>query len=198
MNLGAEVNRLLELMPASGRMYCKIVSKADQPQVIAVKLPRPGQEVRPVAINFELWQQLDQPERDLLLLQAVSWLTSIQWFKPDFYHGLVALGAVGSLLELLQANWAGTVTLGGLTAFAFAQIWRKNRSSQLEMLADEKAVQIAGRRGYTQPEAAQALTKAIGTVAQLEGRQLTFTELLRCQNLQVIAAPNIVPANPAK
>lgn len=196
MNSG-EINRLLELMPASGRMYCKIVSNADQPQVIAVKLPRPGQEIRPISINFELWDRLDQLERDLLLLQAVSWLTSIHWFKPDFYHGLVALGSIGLLLELLQTNWAGTITLGGLTAFAFAQVWRKNRSTQVEMLADEKAVKVASRRGYTQAEAAQALAKAIGTIAQIEGRsELTFTEVLRRQNLQAIAAPaNLAPPN---
>lgn len=85
--------------------------------------------------------------------------------------------------------------MGGFTAFALAQIWRKNRSSQVEITADEKAIQVAQRRGYTQTEAAQALAEAIETVAHIEGRgQLTFTELLRCQTLRAIAAPAPVSA----
>lgn len=187
---GSEINRLLELMPASGRMYCKIVSNDKQPTVIAAKLPRPGQEVRPISINFNLWHQLAQPQRDLLLLQAVSRLTSIQWFKPELYQGLMAVGAVGTLLEALQTNAIGIVTMGGLTAFTATQIWRKNRSSEMEMAADEKAVQIAQRRGYTETEAAYALAEAIEALAQIEKRSdLTLTELLRCRNLRTIAAP---------
>jgi Protein of unknown function (DUF3318) len=197
MNSGSEVNRLIELMPASGRMYCKIVSSADLSAVLSAKLPRPGQEVRPIHINFDLWQQLSQPQRDLLLLRAVSWLTSIQWVKPEPYQGLVAVGTALTLLELLQSNAVGVVTLGGLTAFGLAQIWRQNRSTQVEIAADEKAVQVAQRRGYTQTEAAQALAAAIEAVAQIEGHpQLTFTEQLRCQNLKRIAAP--APVSPAE
>ncbi|MFM7427948.1 MAG: DUF3318 domain-containing protein [Elainella sp.] len=182
--LSQEINRLLELMPASGRMYCKIVSDEQQSAVIARKLPLPNQEMRPVRINFRLWQQLTQPQRDLLLLQSVSWLTSIRWFKPEPYQGLAAAGAVLTGLELLQTNAAAAVTFGGLTLLALSQIWRKNRSNEAEIAADEQAIRVAQRRGYSQAAAAKALASALEQVAQLEGRDLTVAELLRQQQIQ--------------
>lgn len=187
MTSGSEISRLLDLMPASGRMYCKIVP-TDQPTVIAAKLPRPGQESRPIWINFDLWQQLPQPQRDLLLLHTVSWLLLIRWVKPDLYQGLIVAGSVGTLVEFFQGNTAAVVTLGGLTALAVAQIWRKNRSLELETAADEQAVQTAQRRGYSIGLAAQSLVEAIEAVAKIEGRlHLSLHETLRCQNIRAFA-----------
>lgn len=186
MDVGAEISRLMELMPASGRMYCKLVSGSPQSPVILAKLPRPGQEVRPIAINFTQWQHLSQPQRDLLLLQAVAWLTEIRWFKPNLYQGLAAIGVVATLIEGLQTNTAGVLVMASLTTVAAAQIWRKNRSAEMVQIADEKAIQVAQRRGYTQSEAVQALIGAIETLAQLEGRSLNLNETLRCQRLRAI------------
>jgi Protein of unknown function (DUF3318) len=183
----SEMYRLVELMPASGRMYCKIISDPSQPVPIVARLPRPNQETRPIRINFDLWQKLSLPQRDLLLLRAVSRLISVQWFKPELYQGLAAAGAAMTLLEVALSNAAGIVTFSGLSALAVAQIWRKNRSSEAEMLSDEKAIQVAQRRGYTAAEATQALIEAIEAVAQLEQRSLSVTELLRCQNLRASA-----------
>ncbi len=192
---GSEINRLVELMPASGRMYCKIISDPNQPTVILARLPRPNQEIRRIRINFDLWQQFSQSQRDLLLLRAVSRLTSIQWLKPELYQGLAAAGATITMLELLQANAAGMITFGGLTGLAIAQIWRKNRSSEAEMISDEKAVKVAQRRGYSQSEATRALIEAIEAVAQIEQRNLSVTELLRCQNLRASTAmDSAIPA----
>ncbi|MCF3424469.1 DUF3318 domain-containing protein, partial [Escherichia coli] len=54
--------------------------------------------------------------------------------------------------------------------------------------ADEAAIRVAQRRGYTETEAAEQLLSAIETVAQLEGRpSLNFTELIRSQNLRALA-----------
>lgn len=189
MNLDTEIHRLVELMPASGRMYCKIVSRPNQATVIAAQLPLPTQETRPIWVNFDLWQQLSEPQRDLLLLRTVSWLISIRWLKPSLYQGLAIAGVVLTSLELLQMNAAGMITFGGVTAIAIAQLWRKNRNNEVEMAADEKAVQIAQRRGYTQMAAAQALLEAVERVAQIEQRQLSFVELLRCQKLRAVITP---------
>jgi Protein of unknown function (DUF3318) len=184
MESGSEISRLIELMPASGRMYCKIISNSQQSQPIAAKLPGLGQETRPISINFDQWQKIPQSQRDLLLLQSVSWLTSIRWFQPSLYEGLTLAGVALTSIELLQANATGIVTFGGLTALAAAQVWRKNRSQDVVFAADEQAVAIAQRRGYGREEAVAALVDAIKALADLEGRDLTFTETLRCQNLQ--------------
>jgi len=191
-----EIRRLLDIMPASGRMRTKIVSKPEQAKVIDSPFPLPWNQERPIYINFDLWRRLSKPQRDLLLLRNVSWLTGVKWFKPDIYQGVVVAGVLGAMVELVQADAVGVVVAGGLTAIATTQIWRSSRSSQSELNADEAAIRVAQRRGYNETEAAQHLLSAIEAVAQIEGRPgLNFTELIRCQNLRAIAglSPVSVP-----
>ncbi|MEB3359213.1 MAG: DUF3318 domain-containing protein [Synechococcales bacterium] len=187
-HLQDEIGRLIELMPASGRMVCKIVSRADQPVVIDADLPRPWAPDRDITINFDLWGRLSRPQRDLLLLRTVCWSTETRWFKLDWYRVTVAAGLVGTIVEGVQADAVGLLVAGGLTALAGLQIWRSQHGPQVELSADETALQVAQRRGYDEPEAAGHLMTAIEAVAELEGRPgLDVTELLRVQNLKAIA-----------
>ena len=189
MNLESEIRRLLDVMPASGRMLTKIVSKSQQSRIIDAPFPMPWNwDSRPIYINFDLWRRLSRPQQDLLILRAVSSLQGIKWFKPDLYQGVALLGLLGLTVELLQGDAIGTIATGGLSAIAASQIWRSNRSVQRQLDADEAAIKVALRRGYTEAEAAAHLLSAIETAAQLEGRpSLNFTELIRCQNLRAIA-----------
>ena len=184
----AEIRRLLDVMPASGRMMTQIISKPEQAQVIDSSFPLPWNQVRPIFINFDLWRRLSKPQRDLLLLRTVNWLTGVKWFKPDVYQGILVAGLLGTMVELVQADAVGVVVASGLTALAGTRIWRINRSSEAELNADVAAIRVAQRRGYTETEAAQHLLSAIEAVAQVEKRSsLDFTELIRCQNLRAIA-----------
>jgi Protein of unknown function (DUF3318) len=187
INPEPEIRRLLDVMPASGRMSTKIASKPEQPQVIVTQLPLPWNRTRLIEINFDLWSRLPRPQRDLLLLRSISWLSGIQWFKPDLYQALVAGGAIGTIVELVQADAIGIITAGGLTVLAGTQIWRSNRQTQRELEADEAAIRVAQRRGYSEIDAARHLLSAIEAAARIENHPLDFTELLRCQNLRAIA-----------
>lgn len=183
-----EIRRLMDLMPASGRMMTKIVSKREQLKVIDSAFPLPWQPERRILINFDLWRRFSQPQRDLLLLRTVSWLTAVKWFKPDIYQGVVLAGVVGATVEMLQGDIVGTIVAGGLSAIASTRIWRFYRSSQFELNADETAIGVAQRRGYKEAEAAEHLLSAIEAVAKLEKRRhLDFLELVRCQNLRAIS-----------
>lgn len=183
-----EIRRLLDIMPASGRMMTKIVSKPEQAQVIDTSFPLPWNQDRPIYINFDLWRRLNQPQRDLLLLRTVSWLMGVKWFKPEIYQGVALAGLAGVAVELVQGDAVGVVVAGGLSAIALNRIWRSNRSQQTEISADEAALRIAQRRGYSETEAAEHLLSAIEATAKIEGRPgLNFIELIRCQNLRTIA-----------
>ncbi|MFN6530843.1 DUF3318 domain-containing protein [Nostoc sp. ChiSLP03a] len=188
MEPNVEIRRLLDVMPASGRMTTKIVSKPEQAKVIDASFPQPWNQARPIYINFDLWRRLTKPQRDLLLLQMVSWLTGIKWFKPDIYQGVVLAGLLGGFLEAAQSDVVGVAVAGGLSSIAAFRIWRTNKSQESELNADAAAIKIAQRRGYSEVEAAQHLLSAIEAVAKIEGRSsLNFTELIRCQNLRAIA-----------
>ncbi|NET09685.1 MAG: DUF3318 domain-containing protein [Merismopedia sp. SIO2A8] len=184
-----ELGRLQDLMPASGRMFCKLQHRPEQPTVIDAPLPFPWQRgARSIYLNLDLWNQLPEAQRDLLLLRIVSWNVAVRWFKFDLYRGLAAAGLLGTLVELSQADAIGVLVSGGLTALAATQIWRSHRSTQVELEADETAIATAQRRGYAKIDAARHLLAAIESVARIEGRPaLSFEELLRCQNLKAIA-----------
>lgn len=189
MSLDDEIDRLLELMPASGRMLTKIVSKPQQTEVIDAPFPAPWRwESRPIYINFDLWRQLSRGERDLALLRATCSLTSIRWFVPDLDRAIALAGIAGAVVETVQADVLGAVVGGGLAAIALRQIWRKNRSVQRELDVDAAAIAVAQRRGYNEVDAARYLLSSIEAIARLEGRNsLSFNELIRSQNLKSLA-----------
>ncbi|MGB3204977.1 MAG: DUF3318 domain-containing protein [Crinalium sp.] len=188
MNPEPEIRRLLDVMPASGRMLTKIVSRPQQSQVIDTPFPLPWSQERPIFINFDLWRRLSKPQRDLVILSKISWLTKIKWFKPDLYQGIVVAGILGGVVEFVQADAVGVIVATGLGAIAGTQIWRNSRSTQNLLEADAAALTVGQRRGYTETEAAQHLLSGIEAIAKIEGRSsLDFTELIRTQNLRAIA-----------
>jgi hypothetical protein len=195
LNPDLEICRLLDVMPASGRMLTKIISKPEQRAVIDAPFPLPWAGDRPIYINFDLWSRFSRSQRDLLILRTVGWLVSVKWFQPNLSLGLAAAGIAGLGFEFVHQDIVGIAATSALGAVALTQIWRNNRSSRIELEADEKALQVAQRRGYTETEAAGYLLSAIESVAQNEGRALTFNELLRCQALRTIAnlSPISVP-----
>jgi hypothetical protein len=194
VNPNAEISRLKELMPASARMKTKLMLNDRQIDVIKAEFPRPWQQTHAVTLNLDLWQQLAVAERDLLFLRTVCWVTLANVLKPNWYQALAGAGLVGGIVELTQGDAVGILAAGGVTALAAWQIWRGVRGPQIEIAADDKAVQVAQRRGYDQAEAANALLRALEAVPPLEGRPvLNVNELIRCQNLRVQAGRSEFP-----
>ena len=183
-----EIRRLLDLMPASARGSVKIISKPEQTKVIDASFPLPWYRERLIYINFDLWRNLTKHQRDLLLLRTVSWLTGVEWFKPNIYQGVALVGIFGGLIEAAQADPVGVIAAGGLSAIAILRMYRNNRSQESEIAADIAAIRLVQRRGYNEAEAAEHLLKAIETAAKIEKRfSLNFIELIRTQNLRSIA-----------
>jgi hypothetical protein len=201
MEPNVEIRRLIDIMPASGRMAAKIISKPEQTKVIDVAFPLPWNQDRPIYINFDLWRRFPKPQRDMLMLHTVSWLTNVKWFKPDIYQGVVVAGLLGGIVESTQQDAVGIVAALGLSGMGIMRIWRMNNSQESEINADNAAVQVAQRRGYSEVEAAEHLLAAIEALPKIEGRSgFDFNELVRCQNLKAIAgfSPVGIPKKSAK
>lgn len=190
MNPEPEIYRLIDLMPASGRMYCQILHQPAQSSVIVTKFPLPGIP-RSIQINFSLWNRLPTPQRDLLLLRSVAWLTGIKWLQFDLYQVFFVAGGIGATVELLQGDTVGIATATGFTALAATQLWRNNRKPQRDMEADAEALRVAQRRGYSPADAVRHLLSAIESVARIENRPLSFSELIRCQQLRSLSGAAI-------
>ena len=198
MESKAEIRRLLNVIPASSRMTVKIVSKPKQPKVIDATFPLPWTRERVISINFNFWSSLPEPQRDLLILQKVSWLTQVKWFQPQIYQGVAIAGLVAGVMESAQGDVLGVGVATGLSAMALLRIWRGNKSSELELNADLAAIAIAQRRGYSETQAAEHLLSAIEASAGIQKNgSLDFDELIRCQNLRAMAnlSPVGIPKN---
>jgi hypothetical protein len=186
VNPNVEINRLRELMPASARMKTKLMLNDRQVDVIKAEFPRPWHKTHAVTMNLELWERLTLPQRDLLFLRTVCWVTLADVLKPNWYQAMAGAGLAGGLFELVQGDAIGVLAAGGVMALAATQIWRGIKGPGIEVAADDKALQVAQRRGYELADAANALISAIETVPPLEGRRgLSVNELIRCQNLRV-------------
>lgn len=188
VNTNAEISRLRDLMPASGRMKIRLLLDDRQSTVIHAPFPRPWQRSHAITLNYGLWQGLSAPQRDLLFLRYVCWVLSVQVLKPQLYQGITVAGTAAALFELTQGDLIGVLGAGGLSAIAAFQVWRNNTGTQAELAADEEAIRVAQRRGYDEPAALRHLISAIEAVPIIEGRgQLNFSELMRVQNLRGLA-----------
>ena len=185
VNTNAEITRLKDLMPASGRMKTRIAIEDRQSTVVETPFPRPWQRSHVITINWGLWQELTVSQRDLLFLHQVCWLMSVKLVKPELYQGVAAVGLLGTIFELFQTDAVGIVAAGGLTAIAASQIWRSNTGNQAKLDADDTAIRVAQRRGYSERDAVRHLLEAIETVPLIEGRGgMSYPELLRAQQLK--------------
>jgi hypothetical protein len=192
-----EIGRLLDLLPASSRMKLRVIPQPQQGEVLSVPFPWPWRTEWPVQINFQLWQNLTEPQRDLLFLRTERWLRGIAWFRPGWSQGLILAGSVAVAFQGVQGDGVGVLTGAGLAGVALRQLLRNYRSPAYELQTDESAVTIAQRREYTEAEAARALLEALERQAALERRGLNFNELVRSQNLRVLAglSTTTVPAH---
>ncbi|MBD2177901.1 DUF3318 domain-containing protein [Pseudanabaena sp. FACHB-1998] len=188
MNINEEIARLRDLLPASWRMYTAIKSKPEQPELISSLAILPWQKGAQININFRLWRQLPESHRDMLLLHEISWRQKTKWLQTGAYQGIAAAAAIGGIVEAVQGDVTGIAIAFLLGTIGINQILRTNKSSQVQVLADNEAIEIAQKRGYTEVEAARAMLDAIPAAAKLAGRNTPeFTELIRCQNLRAIA-----------
>ena len=134
-----ETSRLLDLMPASGRMMTKIVGKPEQTTIIQTTFPVPWKNNRVIYLNFDLWMNLPKAQRDLVMLRTVSWLCEIQWFKPSINQGIFGVGLVGIFSQLTEADVLGILVAGCLTAIGSMRIWQNNHSTEVELAAVSEA-----------------------------------------------------------
>jgi hypothetical protein len=78
----AEIGRLLDLLPASSRMKLRVIPQPHQTEVLTAPFPWPWRTEWPVSINFQLWQNLTEPQRDLLFCVRTAGCAELPGFVP--------------------------------------------------------------------------------------------------------------------
>jgi hypothetical protein len=185
----AEVERLLDLLPASQRSSVEI-SAAPERQLQVIRGQRPflwRQKMRIFIKPYE-WKQFTPNQRASLFLHKVGYYGRAVSRQLDFYIAVSALGGLSLVFEALQQDPVGITVSGGLSGLALWQ-WRRDQTNDRRLLAaDAYAVDRLVLRGMPRLQAVEALGQALHVEARLEGRSGNeFLDVLRYQNLKRLA-----------
>ena len=169
MNINSEISRLLDVMPASGRMLTKIVSKSTQSEVIRIPFAFPwNRSKRLIYINFDLWYQLTEAQRDLLILRVGFHLQDVYSFKLNLNQFILSLGVLELFIKVLQRDTLGISIFGILIIIFTKQFWYGNQNIQKELDFDKDTIKASLKRGYRKDDAAKHLLEGIKKIAKLE------------------------------
>lgn len=186
---GAEVERLLDLLPATLRAAVDIFP-APETQTLVIKGQRQflwRRRMRLFIKPYE-WQQFTPNQRAGIFLHKVGYYSRTVSRQIDFYLAISALGGLSMAFEIFQQDPVGITVAGGLSGFALWQLRRDQTNDRRLLAADAYAVDRLVLRGVPRVQAVEALGQALHVEARLEGRSGNeLLDVLRYQNLKRLA-----------
>ncbi len=185
----AEIDRLLDLLPAGMRSSVQILPATER-QTAIIRGQRQFLWRRKVKLFIKPyeWQQFTPNQRSSLFLHKVGYYSRNLSRQLDFYLALTALGAMSLVFESVQQDPVGITVSGGLSGLALWQLRRDQSSDRRLLAADAYAVDRLVLRGMARLQAVEALGQALHVEARLEGRSGNdLLDVLRYQNLKRLA-----------
>jgi len=185
----AEIDRLLDLLPASMRESVKILPASER-QTVVIKGRRqmPWERQMRLFIKPYEWRQFTPLQRAGLFLHKVGYYSRAASRQIDFYLAIAALGGLSLIFEVVQQDPVGATVSGGLSGLALWQLRRDQTNDRRLLAADAYAVDRLVLRGVPRLQAVEALGQALHLEARLEGRSGNdLLDMLRYQNLKRLA-----------
>ncbi|MFQ3615035.1 MAG: DUF3318 domain-containing protein [Cyanobacteriota bacterium] len=185
----AEIERLLDLLPAGMRESVKILPASErQISVIKGRRQMPWERQMHLFIKPYEWRQFTPVQRAGLFLHKVGYYSRAVSRQIDFYLALAALGGLSLIFEAVQQDPVGATVSGGLSGLALWQLRRDQTNDRRLLAADAYAVDRMVLRGIPRLQAVEALGQALHVEARLEGRSGNeLLDMLRYQNLKRLA-----------
>jgi hypothetical protein len=162
----SELRRLKTLLPPELQSWVTIeVTTAVNPPLIACE--EIGRDEVEIQLDMPKWDQLAIDQRNLLFWHEVARIQADTIPKDGWEMAALAIGLGGAVGELWVQDGLLLVLALGLSGVAGWRLYQKNNSerSQKELIdADERAIQLATRFGYTLPNAYKSLGSALKTL----------------------------------
>jgi hypothetical protein len=162
----SELRRLKTLLPPELQSWVTIeVSTAVNPSLITCE--EIGRDEVEIQIDMPKWDQLAIDQRNLLFWHEVARVQADTIPKDGWEMAALAIGLGGAVGELWVQDGLLLVLALGLSGVAGWRLYQKNnseRSSQEGIDADERAISLATRFGYTLPNAYKSLGSALKTL----------------------------------
>lgn len=159
----SELRRLRTLLPPELQSWVTVeASTASNPPLITCE--EIGRDQVEVQINLARWEQLAKDQRNLLFWHEVARIQNDTIPKDGWEMAALAIGLGGAVGELWVQDGLLLLLAMGLCGFSGWRLYQRNNNQQsLEhaTAADEKAIALATRFGYTLPNAYKSLGSAL-------------------------------------
>ncbi|WP_446858176.1 MULTISPECIES: DUF3318 domain-containing protein [unclassified Phormidesmis] len=162
----SELRRLKTLLPPELQSWVTIeVTTAVNPTLITSE--EIGRDEVEIQIDMPKWDQLAIDQRNLLFWHEVARIQADTIPKDGWEMAALAIGLGGAVGELWVQDALLLILALGLSGVAGFRLYQKNNSErnlQESADADERAIALATRFGYTLPNAYKSLGSALKTL----------------------------------
>ncbi|MDY6940322.1 MAG: DUF3318 domain-containing protein [Cyanobacteriota bacterium] len=197
-----ELRRLRGLLPPELQSWVTVekTTEIDPPLIRCEELSKDEIEI---AIDLVKWDQLALDQRNLLFWHEVARIQNDTIPKEGWEMAALAIGLGGAVGELWVQDGVLLLLALGLCGVSGYRLYQKNNSDRnlTEAIdADEKAISIATRFGYSLPNAYKSLGSALKTlIEQTPKKRLRKRYEARLQALRRSAskAKSKIKSNPA-
>ena len=159
----SELQRLKSLLPPENESWVFIEAAAaiDPPLITLEEIGRDEVEIQ---IDLEKWDNFAIDHRNLLFLHEIGKIQNDAIPRDGWEMAALAIGLGGAIGELWVQDGLLLLLALGLSRFAGYRLYLKNNSKkklQDAILADERAIDLACRFGYSIPNAYKSLGGAL-------------------------------------
>jgi hypothetical protein len=164
----SELRRLRTLLPPELQSWVTVeANTASNPPLITCE--EIGKDQVEVQINLVRWEQLAKDQRNLMFWHEVARIQNDTIPRDGWEMAALAIGLGGAVGELWVQDGLLLVLAMGLCGFSGWRLYQRNNSQNaLEhaTAADEKAIALATRFGYTLPNAYKSLGSALKVLTE--------------------------------
>ncbi|MBD2329487.1 DUF3318 domain-containing protein [Alkalinema sp. FACHB-956] len=164
----SELRRLKTLLPPELQSWVTIeVATAVNPPLITSE--EIGRDEIEIQIDMPKWDQLAIDQRNLLFWHEVGRVQADTVPRDGWEMAALAIGLGGAVGELWVQDGLLLLLAMGLSGFAGWRLYNKNNGEKVlkeAIEADERAIALATRFGYTLPNAYKSLGSALKTLIE--------------------------------
>lgn len=164
----SELRRLKTLLPPELQSWVTIeVATAVNPPLITSE--EIGRDEVEIQIDMPKWDQLAIDQRNLLFWHEVGRVQADTIPRDGWEMAALAIGLGGAVGELWVQDGLLLILALGLSGFAGWRLYNKNNGEKVlkeAIDADERAIALATRFGYSLPNAYKSLGSALKTLIE--------------------------------
>ena len=164
-----ELRRLKTLLPPELQSWVMVegTTEINPPLILSEEI---GKDEIEIAIDLVKWENLAIDQRNLLFWHEVARIQNDTIPKEGWEMAALAIGLGGAVGELWVQDGLLLILALALCGFSGYRLWQKNSGEKTmkNMIdADERAISLATRFGYSLPNAYKSLGSALKTLIEL-------------------------------